>query len=60
MQFDPEKIYWQAHRGGGGKRETSGNTLNAMVSGSPAYRYVARTVSLPRSPRAFRARICEG
>lgn len=29
MQFDPQKIYWQAHRGGGG-HEAPDNTLCAM------------------------------
>ena len=32
MTFDPEKIYWQAHRGGGGK-EAPDNTLYAMRYG---------------------------
>ena len=32
MQFDPEKIYWQAHRGGGGN-EAPDNTLYAMEYG---------------------------
>ena len=32
MQFDPKKIYWQAHRGGGGK-EAPDNTLYAMQYG---------------------------
>ena len=32
MQFDPKKIYWQAHRGGGGK-EAPDNTLYAMKYG---------------------------
>lgn len=32
MNFDPEKIYWQAHRGGGG-REAPDNTLYAMKYG---------------------------
>ena len=32
MQFDPEKIYWQAHRGGGG-HEAPDNTLYAMKYG---------------------------
>jgi len=32
MEFDPEKIYWQAHRGGGGL-EAPDNTLYAMRYG---------------------------
>jgi len=32
MNFDPEKIYWQAHRGGGGY-EAPDNTLYAMEYG---------------------------
>ena len=32
MRFDPEKIYWQAHRGGGG-HEAPDNTLYAMKYG---------------------------
>ena len=32
MRFDPEKIYWQAHRGGGG-HEAPDNTLYAMEYG---------------------------
>ena len=32
MDFDPEKIYWQAHRGGGGY-EAPDNTLYAMEYG---------------------------
>ena len=32
MQFDPKKIYWQAHRGGGGL-EAPDNTLYAMKYG---------------------------
>ena len=32
MRFDPEKIYWQAHRGGGG-HEAPDNTLFAMQYG---------------------------
>ena len=32
MRFDPEKIYWQAHRGGGG-HEAPDNTLYAMRYG---------------------------
>jgi glycerophosphoryl diester phosphodiesterase len=32
MQFDPKKIYWQAHRGGGGL-EAPDNTLYAMRYG---------------------------
>ena len=32
MNFDPKKIYWQAHRGGGGK-EAPDNTLYAMRYG---------------------------
>ena len=32
MQFDPEKIYWQAHRGGDG-HEAPDNTLCAMKYG---------------------------
>ena len=32
MEFDPAKIYWQAHRGGGGK-EAPDNTLYAMRYG---------------------------
>lgn len=32
MEFDPKKIYWQAHRGGGGK-EAPDNTLYAMRYG---------------------------
>ena len=32
MEFDPKKIYWQAHRGGGG-HEAPDNTLYAMEYG---------------------------
>ena len=32
MEFDPKKVYWQAHRGGGGK-EAPDNTLYAMRYG---------------------------
>ena len=32
MQFDPQKVYWQAHRGGGGS-EAPDNTLYAMRYG---------------------------
>ena len=32
MEFDPNKIYWQAHRGGGGK-EAPDNTIYAMEYG---------------------------
>jgi len=32
MEFDPKKIYWQAHRGGGG-HEAPDNTLYAMKYG---------------------------